>query len=122
VVDEVERTPNLAIKVGVAAAIGAGAVITGMLLSRKGRNLIREAWQGRKRTRIEDRVLDAIWSDRALGAWRIDVKEAPEGMVELTGVVRSDEERERAAKLAADVKGVIAVENRIGLVTLAGQK
>ena len=43
-------------RVGIAGAIALGAVASGLLLSRSGRRLLGEVWQGRQRTTIEDRV------------------------------------------------------------------
>jgi hypothetical protein len=98
--------PGLALKIGVAGAIGFGALVTGMVLSRKGRNLFREALQGRQRTRIEDRVLDYLWGDPIIGRRRIDVKELEPGVVRLLGDVREERERRRALGLARRVPGV----------------
>jgi osmotically-inducible protein OsmY len=106
----------VALKIGIAGVIGFGAVATGLLASRRGRNLVREAWEGRRRTRIEDRVLDAIWADRVLGRRAIDAQEVEEGRVVLVGQIQSEEERERALAIAGRVKGVNAVEDRLEVV------
>src|SRR5690606_32041916 len=87
-----------------------------LLASRRGRKLVREAWEGRRRTRIEDRVLDAIWADRVLGRRAIDAQEVEEGRVALLGQIRSEEERERALAIVGRVKGVSAVEDRLAIV------
>ena len=100
------RISNVALKVGIAGAIGFAAIATGLFVSRRGRHLMKEAWEGKRRTRIEDRVLDALWGDAALGRRDIDVDEITEGTIELIGVVRSDEERERALEMARTIKGV----------------
>jgi osmotically-inducible protein OsmY len=105
-----------AVKIGIAGVIGFGAVATGLLASRRGRKLVREAWEGRRRTRIEDRVLDAIWADRVLGRRAIDAQEVEEGRVALLGQIRSEEERERALAIVGRVKGVSAVEDRLEIV------
>ncbi|HEY8470559.1 MAG TPA: BON domain-containing protein [Longimicrobiales bacterium] len=105
-----------ALKIGIAGVIGFGAVATGLLASRRGRKLVREAWEGRRRTRIEDRVLDAIWADRVLGRRAIDAQEVEEGRIVLLGQIRSEEERERALAIAGRVKGVNAVEDRLEVV------
>src|SRR3546814_9972187 len=42
-------------RVGIAGAIALGAVASGLLLSRSGRRLLGEVWEGRQRTTIEDR-------------------------------------------------------------------
>ena len=100
------RAGELALKVGVVGAIGVGAVLSGLFISRRGRNLLREAWQGRRRSRIEDRVLDRLWGDPLLGRRTLEVAEGPEGTVTLSGVVRSEKERRLALAVARDVKGV----------------
>jgi len=107
---------GLVVKLGIAGVVAFGAVATGLLASRPGRRLVREAWQGRRRTRIEDRVLDALWADRVLGRRAIDAQEVEDGRVVITGQVRNDEERERARELAAQVEGVSAVEDRLEVV------
>lgn len=107
--EEQKPIPRLALKIGIAGFIGFGAVATGMFVTRKGRHLVREAWEGRERTRIEDRVLDALWSDPHLARRRIDVDEGEPGQVKLAGVVRSNAERDRAVDIAATVKGVTMV-------------
>lgn len=101
--------PRMALKIGIAGFIGFGAVATGLFVTRKGRHLVREAWEGRERTRIEDRVLDALWSDPRLARRRIDVDEGEAGQVKLAGVVRTNSERDQAVDIAARVKGVTMV-------------
>lgn len=107
--EEQKPIPRLALKIGIAGFIGFGAVATGMFVTRKGRHLVREAWEGRERTRIEDRVLDALWSDPHLARRRIDVDEGEPGQVKLAGVVRSNAERDRAVDIASTVRGVTMV-------------
>lgn len=101
----------IALKIGIASAIGFGALATGMLMSRQGRHLVKEAWQGRERTRLEDRVLDAIWRDPVLGRRDLDVDDLGEGVVAVYGKVRTEEERRVALALAQQVKGVQAVQD-----------
>lgn len=110
-----DQTPvsRLALKIGIAGIVGFGAVATGLFATRKGRHLVREAWEGRQRTRIEDRVLDALWSDPQLARRRIDVTEGVAGQVKLAGVVRSNTERVNAVDIAAEVKGVTMVLDAI---------
>jgi hypothetical protein len=108
--------PRMALKIGIAGFIGFGALATGLFVTRKGRHLVREAWQGRERTRIEDRVLDTLWDDPFLARRQIDVDEIDGGRIELIGTVRSQEERERAVRLAAAVKGVNVVVDRLDVV------
>jgi hypothetical protein len=103
----------IALKIGIAGAIGFGALATGMLVSRRGRHLVREAWQGRERTRLEDRVLDAIWGDPVLGRRELDVDDLGDGVVAVYGKVRNDEERRVALALARQVKNVVAVEDHM---------
>jgi hypothetical protein len=105
--------PGLALKIGIAGAIGLGAIVSGLLISRSGRRLVREAWQGRRRTRLEDRVLDALWGDPHVGRRNFDVEEIEPGVVALTGVVRSRRERNRALRLARALEGVRMVDDRL---------
>jgi hypothetical protein len=107
---------RMALKIGIAGFIGFGAVATGLFVTRKGRHLVREAWEGRERTRIEDRVLDALWSDPRLARRRIDVDETEDGHVQLAGAVRSDAERQIAVDIAAGVKGVVLVLDALDVV------
>jgi hypothetical protein len=107
---------RMALKIGIAGFIGFGAVATGLFVTRKGRHLVREAWEGRERTRIEDRVLDALWSDPRLARRRIDVDETEDGHVQLAGAVRSDAERQIAVDIAAGVKGVVLVLDALEVV------
>ncbi len=105
-------------KVGAGVAVGFAAVATGLLLSRSGRRLVKEVWQGRTRTRLEDRILDRIWSDRTLSRRPIDVREIGAGTVELIGSVRTDEEGHRAVSIAQSVDGVGTVVNRLRTETV----
>jgi hypothetical protein len=112
------QTPfsRMALRLGVAGFIGFGALATGLFVTRKGRHLVREAWQGRERTRIEDRVLDTVWDDPILARREIDVDEVEGGRIELIGTVRSHDERDRAIRLASGVKGVNVVVDRLDIV------
>lgn len=107
---------RMALKIGIAGFIGFGAIATGLFVTRKGRHLVKEAWEGRERTRIEDRVLDVLWDDAHLSRRRIDVDEIEDGHVELIGMVRSDEERARAVRITSGVKGVTVVVDRLRVV------
>ena len=107
---------RMALKIGIAGFIGFGAIATGLFVTRKGRHLVREAWQGRERTRIEDRVLDTLWGDARLARREIDVDEIDPGRIELSGTVRTQDERERAVRLTAAVKGVTVVTDRLDVV------
>lgn len=105
--------PGLALKIGVAGLIGIGAVVSGLLVSRGGRRLVREAWQGRRRTRLEDRMLDVLWSDPVVGRRNFDVEEVEPGLLELSGVVHGPRERARALRLAHSIKGVEDIRDRL---------
>jgi hypothetical protein len=108
--------PKLAMKIGIAGFIGFGALATGMFVTRKGRHLVKEAWQGRERTRIEDRILDVIWDDPRLARRDIDVDEVGPGHVQISGTVRSIGEGRRAIQLAGSVKGVEIIDNALRIV------
>lgn len=107
---------RLALKIGVAGLIGFGALATGMFVTRKGRHLVKEAWEGRERTRLEDRVLDALWSDPRLARRDIDVKEVAPGHIRLDGVLRSVGERRRAIRVAASVQGIEQIDSALRVV------
>jgi hypothetical protein len=104
---------NLAIKIGVAGIIGLGALASGLFISRRGRHLIKEAMEGRRRTRLEDRALDALWGDRVLGRRDIDVDELGDGTLLVLGEVRSPDERRRALAIAAKTPGVKTVVDQL---------
>ena len=53
--------------VAIAGVLVIGAVASGYFVSRQGRRVLKEAIAGRRRTRLEDRVLDALWGDEAIG-------------------------------------------------------
>lgn len=114
--EEQKPISRMALKIGIAGFIGFGAVATGLFVTRKGRHLVREAWEGRERTRIEDRVLDALWDDAHLARRRIDVDEVEPGRIELSGVVRTMAERDMAAEIAGAVKGVDVVVDALEVV------
>ncbi|CAN5765149.1 hypothetical protein BH23GEM10_BH23GEM10_12250 [soil metagenome] len=114
--------PRIALKIGVAGFIGFGALATGMFVTRKGRRLVGEAWQGKERTTIEDRVLDALWDDDRLARRIIDVDDIGDGCVELIGTVRSEEERETALDIADRVKGVKEVVDLLEVVPRPSKK
>jgi hypothetical protein len=113
--DDKDSKPGLALRIGIAGALGIGAVVSGLVISRQGRRLMREAWQGRRRTRIEDRVLDAIWGDPVLGRRDIDVAELGPGVVALSGSVATQVERRRLLRVARAVRDVNEVEDRLAL-------
>ncbi len=59
-----------------------------------------------------DQVRIRIANDREIGADKITVK-VENGVVELTGSVRQDRQRERAEKIVKKVKGVKSVQNNL---------
>lgn len=103
-------------RLGIASAIALGAVASGMLLSRSGRRLLGEVWQGRQRTTIEDRVLDALWRDDRIGRRRIDVIELSDGTVRLTGAVRDEAEHDRAIEIVKATRGVRGIDAQLEIV------
>jgi hypothetical protein len=107
---------RMALRIGIAGAIGFGALATGMFVTRKGRHLVKEAWQGRERTRIEDRVLDLLWEDPRLSKRKIDVHEIEPGHIELLGTVRTNGERRRAVRLSKSVPNVHIIDDHLEVV------
>ena len=61
---------------------------------------------------LYDQVRLRIAADREVGGGRIDVHVA-EGVVELTGKVKTAKQKEKAEKIAKKVKGVKSVVNKI---------
>jgi hypothetical protein len=117
-----KKIGSLAIKVGIASAIGFGAIATGLFVSRRGRHLVKEAWQGRERTRLEDRILDLLWGDPVLGRRDLDVDEIDSGVVAVLGEVRTEQERRVALALAREVKGVTEVQDHLMIVPRTGRR
>lgn len=105
--------PGPALKVAIAGALMIGAVASGYFVSRQGRNVLKEAIAGRRRTRLEDRVLEALWGDPVLGHRTFDVEEKEAGTVILSGMVRSEDERQKALALAGGARDVRSVEDRL---------
>ncbi|MEW5931164.1 MAG: BON domain-containing protein [Gemmatimonadota bacterium] len=64
-------------------------------------------------TRLEDAVLDAFLADEVLGERGIDVGAISRGIIELSGSVYTDDEADRAVRLAQRVDGVDTVVNRL---------
>jgi hypothetical protein len=110
------ETPGLALKIGIAGALAIGAVASGFLLSRQGRRVVKEAWQGRRRTRLEDRVLEALWEDDDIGRRDLDVQELTPGVIAVSGRIRTRREREQVMDVVEDVEGVREVEDRLVVV------
>jgi len=100
-------------RIGLAAAVGLGALASGFLLTRPGRRLVADVFGGRRRSPVESRVLDELWNDRLVGRRRIDVAEVEPGRVVLRGRVRSRDEVGRAMALAERAKGVKAVVDQL---------
>jgi hypothetical protein len=109
---------GMALKIGIAGVVSFGAIATGMIASRKGRNLLREAWQGRERTTLEDRVLESLWSDPVLSRRPLDVEEVAGRTVLLTGEVHSESERALAVRTAEHTRGVDGVVDRLQVVAV----
>jgi hypothetical protein len=105
--------PGLALKIGIAGALAIGAVASGFFMSRRGRRVLKEAFQGRRRTRVEDRVLDALWGDRMVGRRSLEVEEMGNGIIALSGVVRSDDEHRRVLTLAGRIPDVRGIDDHI---------
>jgi hypothetical protein len=113
------ETPGLALKIGIAGALAIGAVASGFLLSRLGRRVVKEAWQGRRRTRLEDQVLEALWEDDAIGQRPLDVQEISPGVIAVSGQIRSRVERDQVLEVVEDVEGVVETEDRLVVVPRA---
>ena len=64
-------------------------------------------------TRLEDAVLDAFLADEVLGERGIDVGAISRGIIELSGSVYTEDEADRAVRLAQRVAGVDTVVNRL---------
>ena len=62
---------------------------------------------------LEERVLEAFRNDPILSERAIDIGEVGEGIIELTGWVEDDDEREHAVTVARGVPDVNTVVNRI---------
>lgn len=66
---------------------------------------------------LESRVLEAFRNDPILAARAIDISAVEDGVIELSGRVRSEEEVTHAATIARGVPGVEEVDNRIYIRT-----
>jgi hypothetical protein len=109
------RKSSLAVRVGLAGALGVGALVTGFILTRSGRRLVGDVLAGRSRTPLEGRVLDALWSDRVVGRRRFEVRETAPGAITVIGTVGSEEERGRVMAIAEGAKGVKEVEPHLAV-------
>ena len=72
-------------------------------------------------TKLEDGVLEAFFADRVLGDRGIDVGAISPGIIELSGSVWTEEEAERAVRMASGVSGVRTVVNRMEIEDEARQ-
>ncbi|MBD3332909.1 BON domain-containing protein, partial [candidate division GN15 bacterium] len=63
---------------------------------------------------VRDDVVDALAANPATDTWEIEVT-ASDGVVELNGVVNSWYEKQLAAKVTRSVRGVMEVDNELGL-------
>jgi hypothetical protein len=108
-----KKASHVALKVGLAGAIAFGALASGFLVSRRGRRFLRDVWQERKRSPLEDRVIDQIWGEPVLGRRPIEVHEVEPGVIAVVGAVRTPEERRAVLNIARRIKGVMDVEDRL---------
>lgn len=112
-----EKKPGqIALRIGIAGAIAFGALASGFLASRRGRRFLRDVWHERKRTPLEDRVIDQIWGEPVLGKRPVDVEEIEPGVIAVFGKVRSKGEREDVLDIVSETPGVSEVEDRIEIV------
>lgn len=107
------KLSSTAVKIGIAGAVALGAMVSGFLATRQGRRFVKDVWEGKRRTPLEDRALDAIWGDRMLGRRGIDVQEIEPGVLAIIGTVRSAEERRWARAVVARIGGVDEIEDRL---------
>jgi hyperosmotically inducible protein len=66
---------------------------------------------------LEERVLEAFTNDPTLSERAIDIGAVEDGIIELTGVVNSEEEAHQAVVVARGVPGVATVVNRLTIRT-----
>jgi osmotically-inducible protein OsmY len=104
---------QIALRVSIAGAIAFGALASGFLVSRRGRRFLRDVWDEKRRTPLEDRVIDTIWGHPRLGRRKVDVVEVEPGVIAVVGVVRTPVERRALLRLASKVKGVLEIEDRL---------
>jgi hypothetical protein len=107
------RFSSKALKFGVFGVVALGAAVSGFLISRQGRGFVKDVWNERRRSPLEDRVLDVLWSDRLLGRRAIEVQELEPGVIALIGRVRNAEERRHARTIVARIKGINEIEDRL---------
>ena len=104
---------GVAVRIGIAGVIAFGALASGFLVSRRGRRFLRDVWQERRRSVLEDRVIDDIWGEPVLGRRAVDVVEIEPGVIALHGEVRNSDERRSLRAVVQNVKGVSDVVDRL---------
>lgn len=110
--DEKGRTTLLLVMAGAAAGITAG-----LILSRRGA-ITRRLAVGGEAGRVESQIQQALREDELLGRREIDVGALTDGIVELSGWVRDEDEADRAVAIAQRVPGVRTVLNRLDVQIL----
>ena len=108
-----KKPGEIALRIGIAGAIAFGALASGFLISRRGRRFVKDVWHERRRTALEDRVLDTIWGEAVLGRRPVDVEEIEPGVISVYGAVRSVDERRELLSVVAGTKGVDEVEDNV---------
>jgi hypothetical protein len=110
---EPDRLLPWAVAAGAAAGAGAAAyAITRMLRSRRAAQAVGVL------ARLEDAVVEALRRDATTGACAIDVAALGPGIIELSGVVPTQEVGQRAARLLHALTGVRTVVNRLEVGSL----
>jgi hypothetical protein len=66
---------------------------------------------------LEERVLEAFRNDPTLSERAVDIGSVEDGIIELTGIVNSDDEAHQAVVVARGVPGVDTVVNRLVIRT-----
>jgi osmotically-inducible protein OsmY len=77
---------------------------------------VSDVWHEKRRTPLEDRVIDTIWGEAVLGKRPVDVAEIEPGVIAVLGQVRTNEERRALLTIASSIKGVREVEDRLEVV------
>lgn len=103
--DRARTVGDRARSVGGRARSAAASIRPGHLRRRLGENSALET--------LEDSVLDAFLGDDVLSERGIDVGAISRGIIELSGYVESEDEGDRAVRLAQSVAGVETVVNRL---------
>ena len=111
-----KKPGEIALRIGIAGAIAFGALASGFLISRRGRRFVRDVWHERRRTPLEDRVIDTIWGEAVLGRRPVDVEEIEPGVISVYGQVKSVEERRALLEIVEETKGVDEVEDHLEVV------